>query len=228
MAARTVDVEAHAERRDAFIDVAQRLIQSKGYEQMSIQDVLDETGASRGAFYHYFTSKAALLEAVVDRFTERALSSVRPLVEDPELDASAKLEGLFASVADWKLERIELMRALLRVWESDDNALMREKVRQATMTGFAPLLAAVLRQGAAESVFTVDHPDETAMVLVGAMTGSRDGAVRLFLQETPSRETLAAVESLWSAVEQAFERVLGVEPGSLTVFDRQAVRRWFS
>ena len=55
---------AHAVRRDEFVDAAQRLIQSPGYEQMSVQDVLDELGASKGAFYHYFDSKEALLEAV--------------------------------------------------------------------------------------------------------------------------------------------------------------------
>jgi AcrR family transcriptional regulator len=65
--ARTLDPAAHALRRDAFVDAAQRLIQAKGYEQMSLQDVVDELDASRGAFYHYFDSKVALLEAVVRR-----------------------------------------------------------------------------------------------------------------------------------------------------------------
>ena len=65
--ARTLNATIYAVRRDAFVDVAQRLIQAKGYQQMSIQDVLDELDASRGAFYHYFDSKADLLEAVVER-----------------------------------------------------------------------------------------------------------------------------------------------------------------
>src|SRR5664279_6287596 len=98
---RTLDPEAHAVRRDAFIDVAQRLIQAKGYEQMSVQDVLDELDASRGAFYHYFDSKTALLEAVVTRIVDGALASVTPLVEDPALDAKAKLEGFFGGIAQW-------------------------------------------------------------------------------------------------------------------------------
>ena len=45
--ARTVDAAAHAVRRETFVDAAQRLMQAKGYEQMSIQDVLDEVGASQ-------------------------------------------------------------------------------------------------------------------------------------------------------------------------------------
>ena len=71
---RTVNVEAHQVRRDAFLDVAQRLIQTKGYEQMSIQDVLDELDTSKGALYHYFDSKQALLDGVVDRFADAAMT----------------------------------------------------------------------------------------------------------------------------------------------------------
>ena len=74
--ARTVNLVEHAVRRDTFVDAALGLIQSKGYEEMSIQDVLDEVGASRGAFYHYFDSKTALLEAVLERIVVQASASL--------------------------------------------------------------------------------------------------------------------------------------------------------
>ena len=89
---RTVNVEAHQVRRDAFLDVAQRLIQTKGYEQMSIQDVLDELDTSKGALYHYFDSKQALLDGVVDRFADAAMAAVAPILADPSLPALRKLE----------------------------------------------------------------------------------------------------------------------------------------
>jgi len=50
--ARTVNATLHGVRRDAFLDVAQRLVETKGYEAMSIQDVLDALEVSKGAFYH--------------------------------------------------------------------------------------------------------------------------------------------------------------------------------
>ena len=81
---RTLDPAAHAVRRDTFVDAAQRLITVKGYEEMSIQDVLAATGASKGAFYHYFDSKAALLDAVVERMVEQASVVVAPILEDPD------------------------------------------------------------------------------------------------------------------------------------------------
>ena len=113
--ARTVDPVAHAVRRDAFLDAAQRLIQSKGYEQMSLQDVLDELGASKGAFYHYFDSKEALLAAVVDRIVEAATAAAVPVTMDPDVPALEKLTRLLASIAQWKGERSDLMIELVRV-----------------------------------------------------------------------------------------------------------------
>ena len=100
--ARTLNAAVHTVRKEAFVDVAQRLMQTKGYEQMSVQDVLDELGASRGAFYHYFDSKQALLEAVVDRMVDGALAAVSPIVDDPNLSALRKFEGVFAGIQRFK------------------------------------------------------------------------------------------------------------------------------
>src|SRR5256885_16974182 len=88
--ARTVNAEVHTVRREAFVDAAERLMQTRGYEQMSVQDVLDDLGASRGAFYHYFDSKQALLEAVLDRMVDAGLGSVAPVVDDPTLAGPAQ------------------------------------------------------------------------------------------------------------------------------------------
>src|SRR5665647_2543286 len=60
-------IKEHAVRRGEILDVAQRLVYSKGYEQMTVQDILDGLQISKGAFYHYFGSKPALLEALIER-----------------------------------------------------------------------------------------------------------------------------------------------------------------
>ena len=226
--ARTVDIEAHAVRREAFVDAAQRLMQAKGYEQMSIQDVLGEVGASRGAFYHYFDSKTALLEAVVTRIVDAALASVTPLVEDPAVDALAKLEGLFGGIAQWKLERTDLMLELTRVWLSDENTLMRDKMWQHLMLRLAPLLAAILRQGDDEGVFAVGSPDDTARVLVALLRGLNELAVRTFVGRDGSGVSLAQAEAMVAAYLEAMERILGLAAGTLTLVDKAVLREWYA
>src|SRR2546423_13061315 len=102
--ARTVNAEVHTVRREAFVDAAERLMQTRGYEQMSVHDVLDDLGASRGAFYHYFDSKQALLEAVVDRLADAALGSVVPVVGDPPPAAAGKLRKVFNGIRQFETD----------------------------------------------------------------------------------------------------------------------------
>src|SRR5216684_1025642 len=113
--ARTVNPTLRTVRRDAFLDVAQRLVQTKGYEAMSIQDVLGELEASKGAFYHYFDSKQALLEAVVERFADGAMAYLAPVLSDAELPALDKLEIVFAWIAAVKEEQMGLVVAIIEV-----------------------------------------------------------------------------------------------------------------
>src|SRR5579871_3511760 len=99
---RTLNVAEHTVKREAFVEAALRLMQARGYEQTSIQDVLDAVGASRGAFYHYFDSKQELLGAMVDRIAEEALAALSPMVDDPHLGAIPKFEQFFGGIARYK------------------------------------------------------------------------------------------------------------------------------
>ena len=90
--ARSVNEKEYALKRNQILDVTQRLVYTKGYEQMAIQDILGELQISKGAFYHYFDSKPALLEALVERMGQEALDLIRPIVEDPNLPALEKLQ----------------------------------------------------------------------------------------------------------------------------------------
>ena len=45
--------------------------------------MLEDVGASKGAFYHYFDSKAALLEAVVERMVDDATARWRRASRNP-------------------------------------------------------------------------------------------------------------------------------------------------
>ncbi len=85
------------ERRNEILDSAQKLIYSKGYEAMTIQDILDDLNISKGAFYHYFRSKHALLEGLTARSIENASALVNPILDDPSLGSLEKLAKYFDS-----------------------------------------------------------------------------------------------------------------------------------
>ena len=53
---------------ERILDVSQRLFLEKGYENTTIQDIVDELGGlTKGAVYHHFKSKEEIMDAVSDR-----------------------------------------------------------------------------------------------------------------------------------------------------------------
>ncbi|HEY3083832.1 MAG TPA: TetR/AcrR family transcriptional regulator [Candidatus Dormibacteraeota bacterium] len=225
--ARTLNLAVHTVRREAFIEAAQRLMQTKGYEQMSIQDLLDELEASRGAFYHYFDSKQALLEAVIDRMVDAGLAEVAPVAGDPELSAIRKLEGVFTGIGRWKTERRALVLSLITVWMSDDNAIVREKLRRTMVQRLVPMLAPIIQQGIDEGTFHAQAADETARVFVMLLQGFQDIATELFLDRQAGRIELATVEETFAHYSAAIERILGAPAGSIHMIDRTVLQAWF-
>ena len=225
--ARTLDPAAHAVRRDVFIDAAQVLIQTRGYERFSLQDILDATGASRGAFYHYFESKDALADAVVDRMADQAMARVGPLLDDPGLSAPRKLEAVFGGIAQYKAERKDLVLGFMRAWLSDDNAIVREKARRLVASRQRPLLEQIVRQGIAEGSFTSRAPEALPAVLVGLLQGMGEVAMQLWIGRQDGSVTFEEVKRTFDAYLEAFERIIGVRPGSLQFLDEQALEIWF-
>jgi len=226
---RTVNAHAHRVRRAAFLDIAQQLIQTKGYETMSIQDVLDALNTSRGALYHYFDSKQALLEGVVDRFADGALATLQPILDDRTLPAARKLEHVFNGIAQWKADRKDLVLAILQIWTSDANAIVREKVRRLTSQRLAPILARIIQQGIDEGAFQIRSAEGTAMVVLALLQGMQELAVEQFVGRQKGTVSFEAVQATVPTFVEALERLLGLAPNSLTLplTDAQTLRFWF-
>jgi len=225
--ARTLDPAAHAVRRDVFIDAAQALIQTRGCERFSIQDILDATGASKGALYHYFDSKDALVDAVVDRMADGATNRINPMLADPALTATQKLEALIGGIAAFKAERKDLALGIMRVWLSDDNVVVREKLRRLVAQRQRPWMELIVRQGIAEGTFTSRHPDELAHVLLALMQGVGELAIELWVGRQDGTVSLEEVKRTFDAYKEAFERIVGVRPGSLKFLDEPTIEFWF-
>ena len=225
--ARTLDPAVHALRRDEFVDVALRLMQTKGWDATSIADVLAETGASKGAFYHYFSSKADLLEAVIERITDAATASLHPAIDSPDLSAIERLQLVFGGIARWKNERTELLTAIVETWSADDNAAVREKFRKGVVRRMVPLLASIIAQGQLEGRFSGLDPESTGRVLVALMLGANETATDLYFDRLAGTISFETVETRLAAYQHAFERVLDLPSGSLVLVDRTALIHWF-
>lgn len=223
---RKVNEKEYNQRRGQILDAAQRQALTSGFESMSIQNILDELQISKGAFYHYFDSRQALLQGLIDRMRDEAVTALGPILQDPGLPALEKLQRYFAATARWKTEHKAYLLSLLRVWYHDDNALVRQKVQASSSRAIAPMFAAIIQRGVAEGTFHAAYPEQTGEVVLTLMYGLGDATAELLLGSPPGQEVLDRMEKLIRGYTDALERVLGAPEGSLELMDRATLKEW--
>jgi AcrR family transcriptional regulator len=227
--ARTSNPAEFASKRNAILDATQRLVCTKGYEQMSIGDVLTELKISGGAFHHYFDSRGALLNALIARIREESARPLMPIVHDPDLTAIQKLQGFLSALDRLRTAHQQEVVEALRVWYTDANAVVRQRVDEAVVTERAPLLAEIVRQGIREGVFTTAFPDQAGEVIMALLQRMGDTHARMLLSladEGDQGKSIEAIVMTHAAYMEAIERVLGAPSHSLYRADAEAVLPW--
>jgi AcrR family transcriptional regulator len=220
--ARVKDEPAHAARRDAVLDSVQRLLLAKGYELLTIQDVLDDLAISKGAFYHYFSSKPAAIEALTQRLADAAGHLLTPIVTDTATNPLDKLRRFFGAAVDWKTDRQQLFVAMLPAWYGPQNATFQRGVDRAVAQSIEPLLTVLIREGVEAGTFTVSHHRQAAEIVLALVQSLQHSMARHLLDAAPA----AHIRATHSAHLEAIERYLGVPPDSLDRVDAATVESW--
>ncbi len=224
--ARIVNPEEYQLRRNKILESAQRLIYTRGYEGMSIQDILADQQISKGAFYHYFPSKQALLKALFEQMAHQVLQLMAPITQHNSLSAADKLRRVFDVALHWKTERKEVLLSLVSVWYADENAALRQKAQAALLPIIAPKLTQIVRQGIREGVFHNDFPDHVSGIMFSILQNFGDSLVALIVKPAPDPHLIQHLEAVSASHQDAIERLLGAQPGSLPLFDTDVLREW--
>lgn len=83
------------ETRNLIIDTAAKLFVEKGYDNTSIQDIIDNLGGlSKGAIYHHFKSKEEIMNAASDKFFEGANRKMEEIMGRTDLSGKEKIKQL--------------------------------------------------------------------------------------------------------------------------------------
>lgn len=173
-------------RRQEILEAAQRLFQSKGFEETSMQDVMQDLGIAKGTIYHYFKSKDVLLEAVVEAIVDEDIQQKWELIKQTPGTALQRFQVLLArgSLAD---QNKDILHHLHKV----GNTGMHIRLLAATLTKEAEIYAELIQQGCEEGIFQTDAPLECAEFILSAVQLLTDVGVYPWTQEQLLRRVIA-------------------------------------
>jgi len=219
-------IKKYDERKDEFLDTAQQLFFTQGYDQTSVDAIIRKMGLSKGTFYYYFKSKEDLLDALIKRLSEKILEEVKRIADREDLDAAAKLNSAFAVTRSVKLENIELLKVLIKVLYNDRNLFFRYKIYQKFTEILAPEFTKIIRQGMNEKVFDTAYPDEAARLIFEIANTFSGRIPRFILDLDKYPENLYKVEREFKIYENAIERIIGARKGTFNIVNRNILKKF--
>ena len=209
------------ERRDQIIEAAERLFYEKGYEQNSVQDVLDALSLSKGGVYHYFQSKIELLEAVCRRQSVRDAEEMTAAVARQE-GAVARLNTLLRYCGLLRADRMDFALLVLRVGYLGGSLQLRACLREGLMETALPMMREIILEGMAENVFFTRFPDDIGELILQLFANITDELAMLIASGAPENQMgdmLTRLETYRCSVET----LLGAPVGTITLCDLRLI-----
>jgi AcrR family transcriptional regulator len=193
--ARRTQEQRRAETERRVLDAAMALIARSGSRAVTLAEVGEAAGYSRGIVYHHFGSRERLLEAVVDEAQRFDV----PAYQGDGLDYLARIiEAYLRNV----VRRTPSARAFLQLW---GEAIAADPVLAPLFAhrdaDFRQLLANVVRQGIADGSIRPDANPAAAAVLIVALV--RGTGLQLIAQP-PVRNVPALIREATRSVRAAF------------------------
>jgi TetR/AcrR family transcriptional repressor of nem operon len=157
--------------RSRILDVAERLVQSRGFNAFSYADVADELGITKPALHYHFPGKAELGEALLARYAIRFRQALEA-IDREHTGGRAKLEAYADLYADVLVQERMCLCGMLAA----DYQTLPETMRDAVVRFFDDnerWLVAVLKQGRRDGTLRVSAPvRDAARMIVGALEGA--------------------------------------------------------
>ena len=130
---------------------AWKLFHEKGYENTTIDEIISESGTSKGSFYHYYSGKDELLSSLSSIFDEKYEEILQTL--DPEMDSFEKLmflnRELFAMIENQvSLDLLARLFSSQLITKGERHGLCEvTKGFSFTLTGLRGFKEAIITQG---------------------------------------------------------------------------------
>jgi TetR/AcrR family transcriptional regulator, transcriptional repressor for nem operon len=164
--------QSNTDTASRILDVAERLVQSRGFNGFSYADVATELGISKASLHYHFAGKAELGEALIRRYADRFAQALEE-IDRGGADARRKLDAYAQLYADVLRKKRMCLCGMLAA----DYDTLPKPMRNAVIRFFDDnevWLAGVLEQGNEEGSL---HPGGSAREAAQAIVGGLEGAM---------------------------------------------------
>jgi TetR/AcrR family transcriptional repressor of nem operon len=161
--------------RQGILDVGQRIMAAKGYSAVGLNEILAAAGVPKGSFYHYFGSKDAFGEALLEDYFEGYLADIDRVLAEPGFTMGERLMNywrIWQDTQSFQDCQGKCLAVKLGVEVADLSEPMRAVLKRGT-SGITDRLASAIEAGNADgSLPPCDDPHAVAQSLYQLWVGA--------------------------------------------------------
>ena len=211
-------------RKQEILQTAEQMFCRNGYEQTSVQDILDQLKTSKGSFYHHFESKEALLATVC---SQRAYQSKDAVASDAagQKNAAGKLNCLLTGMIPFHDEKLSFILMLLPTFVLPEGKSLKTSYCESLRDAFFPDIRNAVAEGVDSGEMICDDPDLYSDMIITLVNRLWVSVCEIIIEnERGGNETdLYELLHMTEQYRTALERILTIPYGSLVLFDINAL-----
>lgn len=147
-------------RKKELLKIAYDMFLAQGYENTSVDEIIERAQIAKGTYYYHFQSKERMLEEVIDMMIDSETKTAEQIIA-MDIPVPQKIVMMITSMKPTEAEQ-PIKNALFQ----PENVLMHHKVRKKLISVITPLLSEVIKEGVNEGIFECDNITERVKMLL--------------------------------------------------------------
>ena len=183
-------------RKQELLKIAYDMFLTRGYENTSVDEIIERAQIAKGTYYYHFQSKEQMLEEVIDMMIDSETEMAEQIIR-MDITVPQKIVGILSSMKPAEAEQ-PIKDTLFK----PENVLMHYKVRQKLIYTLTPLLSDVIKEGVNEGLFECDNiPERVKMLLI--------------ISDATFNEGTFSEQDIFVFIDMT-EKLLGAEKGTMS------------
>ncbi|MCM1040442.1 MAG: TetR/AcrR family transcriptional regulator [Roseburia sp.] len=150
---------------DKILDALQNLLENKDIQTISVNEIAQTAGIAKGSVYYYFSSKEAILEALIERNYEKPIRTAKNLAGQINVSPFTRMAMIFQACRNSSAEFLR-HHTDKKGTGTQDQLLLHQKYLNHLVTELKPALTAIIEQAIELGQIHFDYPAALADIVL--------------------------------------------------------------
>ena len=153
-------------KRERILDALQLLLEEKSIQNVSVSDIASKAGIGKGSIYYYFSSKDAIVDALIERNYEKPLQTAKNLVTQTNIPPFTRMAMLFQACISSSAAFLHKNNTSISSASAQEQAFLHQKYLNHLITELKPDLTEIIKQGIECGDIRFDHPEALSEIVL--------------------------------------------------------------